>query len=213
VVAVRLAPDARTLSAAAARAAVDADGQFARRPPLRPHDRAAAARREETGRTRIASRGPSRADRLPGPRPRTAPLRPVRTGRAGAWSLDRTGDRDRPGPSGPRPMRRRDGPRATPTGRPPAAPEPTANSGSPSAAPVGQRARLPGAPDTTPGMNEARHGAARLTPPGSAGVGVPRQSGWLCPVPWPAEVGSPDALAPRHPMVDDGTGTLSAFSR
>ena len=47
------------------------------------------------------------------------------------------------------------------------------------AAPVGQKARLPGAPDTAPGMNEARHGAARLTPSGRAGVGVPRQSGAL----------------------------------
>ena len=171
-----------------------------RRPPrgARPdQDRLARTGRQESG---------------PGPR------------RHGPSGLDRPAPGGRTGPATAPAARRRDaarraggtdhGPRR-PDG-PPMAPERTASYGPPGAAPVGELARLPGAQDTAPGMNEALHGAARLTPPGRAGVGMPRQSGGSYRSPWPAAIGRPGPLPSRprprrHPMPGDGTGTLSVF--
>jgi hypothetical protein len=93
VVAVRPAHDARTLSAAAAPAAVDADGQLARRPPSRP-----TTGPPQTAARRPAGPGSPRADH-PADRPRREPG---------------------PGPRGPGPDRR---PRPPRDGRtPPDAP-------------------------------------------------------------------------------------------
>ena len=214
VVAVRLAPDARTLSAAAAAQPWTRTGSSpgARRSGLTTGPPQTAARSP-------AGPGPPRADRPartgrrePGPGPRrhgpSGPDRPV----PGAGP-DRTGDRARPdGRTPPDAPRGRTTDRADRT-----VPGGTGADGQLRPARRSARRR------TGPAARSAGHGAgnergsARRCPPDTARARRGRRAppaGWLCPVSVACRRRpSPDAASRprRHPMPGDGAGTLSAF--